>query len=115
MRRREFIGLAGASVTWSFAATAQEPGRTYRLGLISPLPCEATPSKAPMTVVFQDGLRHLGFVKDQNLTFACRDVGPKSSPPSTCPAMTWMTRRRRLPGASGALSKSKPLRCVVLG
>jgi putative ABC transport system substrate-binding protein len=29
----------------------------------------------PLTLAFQDGLRHLGFVKDQNLTFACRDVG----------------------------------------
>jgi hypothetical protein len=35
MRRREFIALMGASVTWPFAAVAQEPGRTYRLGFLS--------------------------------------------------------------------------------
>ena len=32
MRRREFIALMGASVTWPFTALAQEAGRTYRLG-----------------------------------------------------------------------------------
>ena len=75
MRRREFIALMGASATWPFTALAQQAGRTYRLGMVSPLPCEATPSTSPPTLAFQDGLRHLGFVKDQNLTFACRDVG----------------------------------------
>jgi putative tryptophan/tyrosine transport system substrate-binding protein len=76
MRRREFIALMGASVAWPFAAMAQQPGRTYHLGMVSPLPCEATKSTSPLTLAFQEELRHLGFVKDQNLTFACRDVGP---------------------------------------
>ena len=76
MRRRELIALVGASVAWPFAAMAQEPGRTYHLGLVSPVPCEATPSTSPLTLTFQDELRHLGFVKDQNLTVACRDFGP---------------------------------------
>ena len=35
MRRREFIKVVGtAAVTWPFVARAQEPGRTYRLGLL---------------------------------------------------------------------------------
>ena len=33
MRRREFIALVGASVTWPFAAMAQDRGG-YRLGLL---------------------------------------------------------------------------------
>src|SRR5262249_32766024 len=76
MRRREFIALIGASVAWPFAAMGQQATRTYHLGLVSPVPCEATPSTSPLTLAFQDELRHLAFVKDQNLTIACRDFGP---------------------------------------
>jgi len=76
MRRREFIVLTGASLAWPFAAMGQQATRTYHLGLVSPLPCKATPSTSPLTLAFQEELRHLGFVKDQNLTIACRDFGP---------------------------------------
>src|SRR6516165_12579511 len=76
MRRREFIALIGASVAWPFAAMGQQAPPTYHLGLVSPVPCKATPSTSPLTLAFQDELRHLGFIKDQNLTIACRDFGP---------------------------------------
>jgi hypothetical protein len=36
MRRREFIGLLGAGFLAPIAATAQQAGRTYRLGCLSP-------------------------------------------------------------------------------
>lgn len=71
MRRREFIALIGASVAWPFAALAQEPGRTYRLGFLngapSPVPLEAWP--------FFAELRRLGFVEGQNLTVEWRAYG----------------------------------------
>ena len=38
MRRREFVALMGASVTWPFAALAQQAGRTYRLGCLLSTP-----------------------------------------------------------------------------
>lgn len=67
MRRREFIALMGASVACPFAATAQEPGRRYRLGCLAPFPRKM--------VIFWDELRRRGFVEGQNLTVEYRDFG----------------------------------------
>jgi putative ABC transport system substrate-binding protein len=61
MRRREFIALAEASVTWPFAALAQEPGR-YRLGSLFP-----GPRGDPVFIAFFEGMRQYGFVEGQNL------------------------------------------------
>jgi hypothetical protein len=68
VRRRAFITLiAGATVTRPFAALAQEPGRTYRLGGLT-----ATPRNSPPTVAMLDELRRLGFIEGQNLTIVWR-------------------------------------------
>jgi putative tryptophan/tyrosine transport system substrate-binding protein len=71
MRRREFIALMGASVTWSFAAMAQQPGRTYRLGCLL-----LAPRDAPIVVAFFDELRRHGFIDGQNLTVEYRVQHP---------------------------------------
>ena len=68
MRRRGFITLIGASVTWPFAALAQQPGRTYRLGCLLASP----PNEY---VAFFDGLRRRGFIEGQNLTVEYRAYG----------------------------------------
>jgi putative ABC transport system substrate-binding protein len=52
MRRREFIALAGASVTWPFATLAQQAGRTYRVGGVS-----VSSRNAPYVVATFDELR----------------------------------------------------------
>jgi putative ABC transport system substrate-binding protein len=62
MRRREFIALMGASVTWPFAAMAQEAVRTYRIGGLS-----SGPRNSPSLVAMFDELRRLGFIEGQNL------------------------------------------------
>ena len=67
MRRREFIALMGASITPSFAAMAQQAGRTYRLGWLSPFTRDV-----PFNVAFFDGLRRRGFIEGQNLTIDFR-------------------------------------------
>jgi putative ABC transport system substrate-binding protein len=71
MRRREFVALVGgASVGWPFAAIAQEPGRTYRLGCLLPPPRDNLPNAA-----FFELLRRRGFIEGQNLTVEYRAYG----------------------------------------
>jgi putative ABC transport system substrate-binding protein len=70
MRRREFIALMGASVTWPFAAMAQQPGRTYRLGVLATLTRDA-----PLNVAFIEELRRHGFVEGKNFTLEWRAFG----------------------------------------
>ncbi len=67
MQRRDFIALIGGAtvvtlLSWPRAARAQEPGRTYHIGFISPPVRES-----PVVVTFFDELRRNGFVEGQNL------------------------------------------------
>jgi putative tryptophan/tyrosine transport system substrate-binding protein len=62
MRRREFITGLGGAAAWPMVARALETGRTYRLGLLLPMP-----RQDPWVVAFFDELRVAGFVEDQNL------------------------------------------------
>ena len=71
MRRREFNAiLAGAIITWPFAAIAQEAGRTYRIGWLA-----RSPRDAPYVVAFFDELRRHGFIEDQNLVIDAHSFG----------------------------------------
>ena len=71
MRRRKFISLlVGATVTWPFAAMAQQAGRTYRLGCL-----RASPRDSPINVAFFEELRRGGFTEGQNLTVEYRAFG----------------------------------------
>jgi putative tryptophan/tyrosine transport system substrate-binding protein len=67
MRRREFVALFNASVTVPFAALAQQPGRTYRLGVLLPHPRDV-----PVNLAFLDGFRRRGFIEGQNFAIEWR-------------------------------------------
>jgi putative ABC transport system substrate-binding protein len=83
VRRREFITLIGsATLVWPFTAIAQEAGRTYRLGSLSPARRDA-----PFFDAFFDELRRNGFVESQNLVndahgYGCATSSLQSMPPS---------------------------------
>ena len=64
MRRREFIALMGASITWPFAALAQEPDRMRRIGVLMGFPNDAQ-GQARVTVIRQELLR-LGWAVGRN-------------------------------------------------
>jgi putative ABC transport system substrate-binding protein len=70
MRRREFVALMGASVTWPFAALAQEPGRTYRLGVLM-----GHPRDVPINVAFLEQFPRYGFIEGKNLLVDWRVFG----------------------------------------
>ena len=70
MRRREFIALIGANITWSHVARAQQAERNYRLGCLLPLTRDA-----PINVAFFNELRRRGFIEGQNLTVEYRAYG----------------------------------------
>jgi putative ABC transport system substrate-binding protein len=70
MRRREFIGLLVAGLTWPAAAPALQPGKTYRLGFLLPLARDA-----PVNVAFFDELRKRGLIEGQNLELEYRAYG----------------------------------------
>jgi putative tryptophan/tyrosine transport system substrate-binding protein len=52
------------------AVSAQEAGRTHRLGIVAPLPCEA-----PWDAAFYGELGRRRFIRGQNLAVDCRDFG----------------------------------------
>ena len=71
MKRRELITLlGGATVAWPLAVTAQESGRTYRLGGLT-----FSPRDAPHYAALFDELQRLGFIEGQNLTIDWRGYG----------------------------------------
>jgi putative ABC transport system substrate-binding protein len=70
MRRRSFITLIGGALAWPVAARAQQAGRTYRLGALTP-----SPRSAPQMIALFDELRQLGFIEGQNLTVDWRTYG----------------------------------------
>ena len=61
--RRAFIAAFGGAAAWPAVVWAQEPGRTYRLGGLTP-----SPRDAPHYAALFDELRRLGFIEGENLT-----------------------------------------------
>jgi putative tryptophan/tyrosine transport system substrate-binding protein len=73
MQRRHFIALiGGAAASWPLVAIAQEPGRTYRLGMLWPFPRKTGSATDNVINAFVDEMRRAGFIEGENLTIDYR-------------------------------------------
>jgi len=71
MRRRNFISLLGGAAAWPLTARAQQPGKVWRIGVIS----GASPaSTAHILAGFPQGMRELGHVEGKDFVIEWRYV-----------------------------------------
>jgi putative ABC transport system substrate-binding protein len=67
MGRREFITLlGGAAAAWPLAASAQQPARMRRIGVLTPFAADDAEGHARLTA-FAQGLQQLGWTVGQNI------------------------------------------------
>ena len=66
LRRREFITLIGAAAAWPIVASAQEPKKPWRVGLV-PLGSPSSPYDQSLVEAFRKGLRQTGLVERQDV------------------------------------------------
>src|ERR1700682_3880213 len=70
MRRREFIAMVAGSAVWPRFARAQQPGRTYRVGLLATGGVLGVLDERRKSVL--EGLAANGFLEGRNLVFDVR-------------------------------------------
>src|SRR6478736_6665089 len=64
--RREFITLLGGAVAWPVVASAQQPERVRRIGVLMSYP-ENDPAGQLRATAFRQGLEKLGWVVGRNV------------------------------------------------
>lgn len=95
-RRRVLVGALAIAVSAPFAASAQRPGRTYRIGILAPT--VAGPSDGPSRLV--SALQDAGYVAGRNLVVERRYADGKLE---------------RLPALARELATLEPDAIVVVG
>jgi hypothetical protein len=72
MKRREFITLlGGAAAAWPFAARAQQPSKTAKIGILYPGLASALPSRA---LGFREVLQAAGYREPDNIELILRSA-----------------------------------------
>ena len=72
MQRREFITLlGGAAATWSVAARAQQTGKVWLIGSLSP---GSSSGQSDNLKAFMQGLNDLGYIDGKNMHFERRSA-----------------------------------------
>jgi len=69
--RRKFLATLGGAATWPLAASAQQPGKTPRVGYIR----AGTLDNDPYREEFVRGMRDLGYVEGRNIAYEFRHYG----------------------------------------
>src|SRR5438552_7394028 len=70
MRRREFLGVfVGAAAGWPLAPRAQQPGKTWRIGMLD---TASASLNAANIDAFRQELRRIGYVEGSNLIIEYR-------------------------------------------
>jgi hypothetical protein len=70
LRRREFITLlGGATATWPFAASAQQPAKVPTVGFLG---AESASTNQHFFDAFRQGMREHGYIDGKNVTFVER-------------------------------------------
>jgi putative tryptophan/tyrosine transport system substrate-binding protein len=73
MRRRDFVTLLGSTaVAWPFAAQAQQPERTRRIGLLAPYNDERDSRVQAYLPPFRQRLHELGWIEGRNIRIEYR-------------------------------------------
>src|SRR5258708_5320921 len=70
MRRRDFIAMVGGSLVWPRVARAQQPGRTYHVGLLATGGAFGSLDERRKSIL--EGLAARGFFEGRNLEFDIR-------------------------------------------
>ena len=68
VRRRAFISLLGGAAAWPLVARAQQAGKVWRIGSLSP----GAPGQSDNLKTFMQGLNDLGYVDGKNVQFERR-------------------------------------------
>jgi len=71
MRRREFIGIAGAATLWPLTLRAQQKAMPV-IGFFGPFPAHFRAQIELELAAFRDGLRETGYVEGQNVVIEYR-------------------------------------------
>ena len=66
MKRRDFITLVGGAAIWPLAASAQQPDRMRRIGVLMNTAADEPESQARLAA-FMQGLQELGWAVGRNL------------------------------------------------
>jgi putative ABC transport system substrate-binding protein len=79
MRRRTFIKMVGGAAAWPLAASAQQPDRMRRIGVLMPFTA-GDPEVEARSAVFEQSLQQSGWTVGRNLQIDYRLAGGTADP-----------------------------------